>query len=111
MWGRAMARVHASADSPNVISKSNDGSERPALIVEGSEEEEATSKSRKVQKKIASRNKERTIDQKIQELFVGGRLYAAISSRPGQSGRADGYLLEKKELEFYLRKIQAKKSK
>ena len=45
MWGRAMARVHASADSPNVISKSNDGSEKPALIVEGSEEEEATSSS------------------------------------------------------------------
>ena len=40
MWGRAMARVHASADSPNVISNSNNGSERPALIVEGSEEEE-----------------------------------------------------------------------
>ena len=40
MWGRAMARVHASADYPNVISNSNNGSERPALIVEGSEEEE-----------------------------------------------------------------------
>merc|ERR1711959_782402 len=45
-------------------------------------------------KKIASRNKERTIDPKIQEMFVGGRLYAAISSRLGQSGRADGYILE-----------------
>lgn len=38
MWGRARARVHASADSPN----SSDGNERPALI---SEEEEATSSS------------------------------------------------------------------
>ena len=28
-----------------------------------------------------------------------GRLYAVISSRPGQSGRADGYILEGKELE------------
>lgn len=31
--------------------------------------------------------------------FNAGRLYAVISSRPGQSGRADGYILEGKELE------------
>lgn len=36
---------------------------------------------------------------------------ACISSRPGQVGRADGYILEGKELEFYLRKIRAKKAK
>ena len=40
-----------------------------------------------------------------------GRVLAAIASRPGQSGRADGYVLEGKELEFYLRKIKAKKGK
>jgi small subunit ribosomal protein S8e len=34
---------------------------------------------------------------------------AVISSRPGQSGRADGYVLEGKELEFYLRKLKSKK--
>ena len=34
---------------------------------------------------------------------------AAISSRPGQCGRADGYILEGKELEFYLKKIKSKK--
>lgn len=38
-------------------------------------------------------------------------LTAAVSSRPGQSGRADGYILEGKELEFYLRKIKSKKTK
>ena len=38
-----------------------------------------------------------------------GRVLACVSSRPGQSGRADGYILEGKELEFYLRKIKAKK--
>lgn len=38
-------------------------------------------------------------------------LTAAISSRPGQSGRSDGYLLEGKELEFYVKKIKSKKSK
>jgi len=32
-----------------------------------------------------------------------------VSSRPGQSGRADGYILEGKELEFYLKKMERKK--
>jgi len=36
------------------------------------------------------------------------RLLARITSRPGQTGRADGYLLEGKELEFYLKKIEKK---
>jgi len=34
-----------------------------------------------------------------------GRLYARITSRPGQTGRSDGYLLEGKELDFYLKKV------
>lgn len=36
---------------------------------------------------------------------------ASISSRPGQSGRADGYILEGKELEFYMKRIKSKKTK
>lgn len=39
------------------------------------------------------------IDPLLESQFAAGRLYAAISSRPGQSGRADGYILEGKELE------------
>lgn len=35
----------------------------------------------------------------LESQFAAGRLYASISSRPGQSGRADGYILEGKELE------------
>ena len=38
-----------------------------------------------------------------------GRLYAKITSRPGQSGRADGYVLEGKELDFYSKKLEKKK--
>ena len=45
----------------------------------------------------------------MEDQFMTGRVLAAISSRPGQSGRADGYILEGKELEFYLRKIKARK--
>jgi small subunit ribosomal protein S8e len=36
------------------------------------------------------------------------KLLAKITSRPGQTGRSDGYLLEGKELEFYLKKIEKK---
>lgn len=36
------------------------------------------------------------------------RLLAKITSRPGQTGRSDGYLLEGKELEFYMKKIEKK---
>ena len=39
------------------------------------------------------------IDTLLETQFGAGRLYAAISSRPGQVGRADGYILEGKELE------------
>ena len=39
------------------------------------------------------------VDPLLETQFAAGRLYACISSRPGQSGRADGYILEGKELE------------
>jgi len=51
------------------------------------------------------------IDPLLEHQFASGRLYAAIASRPGQSGRADGYILEGKELEFYLRKLRTGKQK
>ena len=49
------------------------------------------------------------IDAKVTEQFGTQRLLACIGSRPGQSGRADGYILEGKELEFYSKKIDARK--
>jgi len=73
--------------------------------------EEATSskkKSRHVLAKIASRKDEAKIDQQLIDQFQTGRLYAVISSRPGQSGRCDGYILEGQELAFYLRKLKSK---
>uniref|UniRef100_A0A8B9IR06 40S ribosomal protein S8 n=1 Tax=Anser cygnoides TaxID=8845 RepID=A0A8B9IR06_ANSCY len=47
----------------------------------------------------------------LEEQFQQGKLLACIASRPGQCGRADGYVLEGKELEFYLRKIKARKGR
>jgi small subunit ribosomal protein S8e len=66
-------------------------------------------KSTRAQARVEERKKARVIDPKISEQFVQQRLLACISSRPGQSGRADGYLLEGKELEFYSKKIDARK--
>lgn len=59
-------------------------------------------------RKLAKRKGD--IDSHVEEQFGAGRLLACITSRPGQSGRADGYILEGKELEFY-QKMLAKKKK
>lgn len=70
---------------------------------------EETKKSNHVQRKIEERKALAKVDQHLDDQFAIGRLYAVISARPGQSGRADGYILEGKELEFYLKKIKSKK--
>merc|ERR1719305_659058 len=63
-----------------------------------------------VKRKLAARQKTRVLEAPISEQLAAGRLYACISSRPGQSGRCDGYILEGKELDFYVRKLSKKKS-
>ncbi|KAJ1721411.1 ribosomal protein S8A [Coemansia erecta] len=77
-----------------------------------SAEEEAKSaankeRSKHLQAKIAARDSE--VESALEDQFGSGRLYAIVTSRPGQSGRCDGYILEGKELDFYLRKIRNKK--
>merc|ERR1712198_117794 len=62
-------------------------------------------------KKYEERKKTAKLSQMLEEQFSTGRLLACITSRPGQCGRADGYILEGKELDFYLRKIKSKKGK
>ena len=76
---------------------------------EGKEAEKSTKKSHNLKAKLKKRQKTRTLEKPLEDQFSTGRLYACISSRPGQSGRADGYILEGKELDFYLRKLQKKK--
>jgi len=66
-------------------------------------------KSKHLVRKLENRRKGNFIDPKVAEQFNSGRLLACISSRPGQSGRLDGYILEGRELEFYLKKIEKKK--
>ena len=69
----------------------------------------AEPKTERAKKRIEGRKAARVIDAKVADQFSQQRLLACISSRPGQSGRADGYLLEGKELEFYVKKIEARK--
>lgn len=73
------------------------------------EAEEEEKKSSSLQKKLASRQKTRTLEPALDDALGSGRLLACISSRPGQSGRCDGYILEGKELEFYSRQLRRKK--
>lgn len=78
--------------------------------LEETEKARAESKQSRHVKAIVKHNAEgRIIDPKVAEQFNSGRLFAAISSRPGQSGRCDGYILEGRELEFYQKKMEKKK--
>jgi small subunit ribosomal protein S8e len=68
-----------------------------------------TKKSRHILASLKKRQTTRVIDQHVADQFAAGRLLACIVSRPGQAGRADGYVLEGKELEFYIKKMEKKK--
>jgi small subunit ribosomal protein S8e len=71
--------------------------------------QEKTEESKKLSSKKRKRQAFKEIEPRLEEQFATGRLYAKITSRPGQCGRADGYILEGDELAFYLRKIMARK--
>merc|ERR1711998_112673 len=73
------------------------------------DEEENKTISNHVQRKLDKRCATRQIAKEIEQQFNTGRLYAKIASRPGQSGRCDGYILEGAELKFYLSKMSKKK--
>jgi len=83
---------------------------KAAAGAEGKTEEEKK-RSHHMERKLEARKKDSKLDPLLETQFGAGRLYAAISSRPGQVGRADGYILEGKELEFYIRKLRAGKHK
>lgn len=64
-------------------------------------------KSNSVQKKQAARFSDNgKVEPTIERQFESSRLYAVVASRPGQSGRVDGYVLEGDELAFYMRAIR-----
>ena len=72
-----------------------------------STEDETEKKSKSVEKKQTARlAAQGKVDQTLERQFEAGRLYAVVASRPGQSGRVDGYVLEGEELAFYQRAIR-----
>lgn len=76
---------------------------------EGEAPVEAKKRSGHVLASLKKRQASRVIDQHVADQFAAGRLLACVASRPGQAGRADGYVLEGKELEFYIKKMEKKK--
>ena len=67
---------------------------------------EVVPKSKSVERKLAARQVNAKVDGALSSQFAAGRLLACISSRPGQSGRVDGYILEGEELQFYTRALK-----
>eukprot|EP00928_Gymnodinium_smaydae_P042090 TRINITY_DN283_c0_g1_i1.p1 TRINITY_DN283_c0_g1~~TRINITY_DN283_c0_g1_i1.p1 ORF type:complete len:209 (-),score=70.19 TRINITY_DN283_c0_g1_i1:46-672(-) len=76
---------------------------------EEAKEEKAEARSRHVMARQKCRLAKQKLDGTLEEQFQSGRLLACIASRPGQSGRADGYIIEGDELTFYKRKLEKKK--
>ncbi|CAN4098600.1 unnamed protein product [Withania somnifera] len=89
------------------IGRKKKGASKKETAEEGeSAAAEETKKSNHVLRKIEKRQVDRKPDSHLEEQFGSGRLLACMSSRRGQCGIANGYNLEGKELEFYMKKIQ-----
>ena len=65
-------------------------------------------KSEQVRNKLKARQSKRTLETALDHQFASGRIYAKITSRPGQTGRCDGYILEGPELAFYQKQMAKK---
>ncbi|MRB67455.1 hypothetical protein GH825_29100, partial [Bacillus thuringiensis] len=87
------------------------GRKKGTKLTEAEEAVLSKQRSKKTQKKYDDRKKNSKVDAALEDQFITGRVLACVASRPGQCGRCDGYILEGKELEFYLRKVKAKKGK
>jgi len=76
---------------------------------EGEKAEDEQKPGRHVVAKQKARAAKQKLDVGLEDQFQSGRLLACIASRPGQCGRADGYVLEGEELAFYKKKLEKKK--
>ena len=88
------------------------GKKKEVKVAEGADAAAVAEVKKKSRHALASAKRNqagRVIDNHVAEQFKAGRILACITSRPGQSGRADGYILEGKELEFYVKKMEKRK--
>ncbi|KAF3482879.1 40S ribosomal protein S8 [Arthroderma uncinatum] len=79
------------------------GRRRQQKAAADTEDKKSNSVAKKQAARLAVMGK---VDPALEKQFEAGRLYAVVSSRPGQSGRVDGYILEGEELAFYQRAIR-----
>lgn len=82
------------------LKKSSGDREQPSI--------DLSSKSEQVRSKLKARQTNRTLESALDHQFASGRILAKITSRPGQTGRCDGYILEGKELVFYQKQMAKK---
>jgi len=115
--GKAKA---ATKDAPKAAAKGAKGAKpeaakeakpEPTKDAQKEEPKVPTKESDHVIRTRKARNKIRVLEPNLADQFNTGRLYAKVASRPGQTGRADGYILEGEELAFYLKKLTHKKKK
>lgn len=81
------------------------------IIEQSNKAKEELKRSKHVIAKVKANAKTRVIDPNVADMFSSGGLLACVTSRPGQTGRCDGYILEGKELEFYQKQLAKKKGK
>merc|ERR1711874_290710 len=70
-------------------------------VEKGTKDAQQIAKGRRINNKV---------EKALQDQLSKGSCLVKITSRPGQSGRADGVILEGKELEFYLKKLPKKRA-
>jgi len=118
----AKTEVSKTSTKPAEAKKGEKKSDSKAMQVEGKKRPAINKKGKIIKKRKAPtsktmlrkwrlRNKSRVLETALADQFAKGRLYAKISSRPGQVGNADGYILEGEELAFYIKKLNLKKKK
>merc|ERR1712185_606060 len=78
---------------------------------EDGETETDVKKSNHLTRKLRAREANHTLAREMDVQFTKGRLLALVTSRPGQSGRCDGHIIEGPELKFYEQKLSQKKRK
>merc|ERR1712066_667306 len=68
------------------------GRKKGAKLTDAEEAVLNKKRSKKATKKYTERQKDAKVEQGLTDQFMTGRVLAAISSRPGQCGRSDGYV-------------------
>jgi ribosomal protein eS8 len=101
----------AATDKPGAKHEDKKPSKRLAKLKGKKVQIKEVAPGRALLRKQRLRNKSRFLEASLADQFEKGRLYARITSRPGQCGHADGYILEGEELSFYMKKILTKKKK